>query len=1467
MIEEALDGVPGGATPDPDAPPPSTRARWLRGLAELAALAAIVALALFLRFAGIKWGTGYYLHPDELFMSIVVDRISGPESFRAYLDSATSPLNPFNHETGYVYGTFPLFAAELLGSFTDYTSVNTNHIPGRWLSAIADTGTVVLVWWIGRMLFGRLTGLLAALLLACTMLHIQAAHYFTTDAWSAFFATATFAFVLAGWQKRRWSMYALAGFALGLAVASKPNLLAAIGFVALPALETIRVHGWGALRPRWSRLSDEDESSRNFPVLLASALSVFVAIWTFRLLQPYAFQGPSLFSFRFDQRWLDDIEYWRLVQSGDLDYYPGIQWVERAPVVFVVENLVKWGMGPGLGLTALAGTGLLTWKIIARRTWPSWMILGMVGWIAFHVLYFGSGVVKTQRYLLPAYPLMTVVAAMTLVALARWAHRRGALRLPRLGWSMRFPQWIHPGYVLPVLVVASTILYGVAFVSIYTQPQTRAEASVWIARNIPDGSVLGTEYWDLGLPVGVPEVQGKTYTGIDLHLYGDEVPEKVPELVAALDQVDFVILSSNRLIDSITRMPERYPMATRYYEALYSGVLGFEQVAHFTSYPELFGIEVDDRGAEETLTVYDHPEVTIFRKTESWDPVAATALLTEALGQGGLNIRPVQTQPNRMMLDGQQQVELATHGAWTEIADPGSWANKLPVLTWYLALQLMSLPAIPFLWRFAPWLPDRGYALARTIGPFAVAWVVWWLCGWGRLEFGRPVIVVAWLALTAGAGALLWRRREDLVQEVRTRLPWLVATEAILAAGFLLATWVRAQNPDLWIPGRVGTQLQNMATFNALVRTPHFPAYDPWLADGTIHDVIFGLMPWTVMTRLTGIMPETAFSLALATLATLALLNAWSVAAVLVSRVRPNGRAWKSIAAALVAPIMLLLIGSWGMAQRVGAGNWSPNFEGSPIDAVAGFWKTIIGNPVTPPEAWYSTDTFVGPGVLEFPLLSYLTGELAVQQAAMPLVLAALALLAGYLTCPAPATPEILGLLGGWRRGLGFLLGFGLVAGWTLATNLLAGGALVGLAGFLVLLAMLTCEQLSSSWPLVRDAVVAMAVLGAVTVASVWPFLYHYGYIPTKAIPLEQGIGIGEYVGHLGAVFVVAVGYLLWQVVALGRSLWREGVASPLELAGLTVLMTATFGLAWLVGHLLTFLMVLFVLAGVVTWRHHRDPGQVLVPGILIAAIGLGVVGNRLRLEDWTDQQNVPLQFSVITWLLLGVIAAPIIALGFEAGWRRATPVGMAARRSLSIAWTLVLAVALGAGAVYTVLALPDRADARLAQTDATLDAWAFMEAGQLGTNASGMAVSPYPLADDLDAITWLRENVPGLPVILEAPGDPGTWAGRVSALTGYPSLLGSPAVEFQQRPGMDRLVNWRLEDINRVYGEVSAFEVIAPLLHEYGVTYIYVGALERATYPAEALAKFDTAAAAGSLEVVYQAGEVTIYRVLPAVG
>lgn len=89
------------------------------------------------------------------------------------------------------------------------------------------------------------------------------------------------------------------------------------------------------------------------------------------------------------------------------------------------------------------------------------------------------------------------------------------------------------------------------------------------------------------------------------------------ELHTYLRKADYIFVPSRRIFKN--HLQSQYPLLNDYYQKLFSGELGFEKTAEFTSYPriELFGktlIEFSDEGAEETWSVFDHPVVRIYRK-------------------------------------------------------------------------------------------------------------------------------------------------------------------------------------------------------------------------------------------------------------------------------------------------------------------------------------------------------------------------------------------------------------------------------------------------------------------------------------------------------------------------------------------------------------------------------------------------------------------------------------------------------------------------------------------------------------------------------------------------------------------------------------------------------------------------------------------------------------------------------------
>ena len=138
-----------------------------------------------------------------------------------------------------------------------------------------------------------------------------------------------------------------------------------------------------------------------------------------------------------------------------------------------------------------------------------------------------------------------------------------------------------------------------------------------------------------------------------------------------------------------------------------------------------------------------------------------------------------------------------------------------------------------------------------------------------------------------------------------------------------------------------------------------------------------------------------------------------------------------------------------------------------------------------------------------------------------------------------------------------------------------------------------------------------------------------------------------------------------------------------------------------------------------------------------------------------------------------------------------------------------------------------------------------------------GLAYLAQSSPDDYAAIAWLRENISGSPVIVEAVGGQYSSFGRVSASTGLPTLLGWAGHEYQWR-GNTPEPAVRDSAVRSIY-ETSDINLAKDLLDQYGVSYIVYGSNERNTYNPGGEDKF-----ADSLEVAYRNNGVTIYLYQP---
>jgi len=297
---------------------------------------------------------------------------------------------------------------------------------------------------------------------------------------------------------------------------------------------------------------------------------------------------------------------------------------------------------------------------MARRKWRrGGELLMPLSWTGVYFALVGSFHAKFLRYMLPVIPFLCLWAAWALVGLAA------------PGKSERRP-FRALAVVAVVVVLGGTSAYALAYLNIYDQDHSWIRATAWLCRTLPRGSRIMVEHWDDPLPLtqGTNQLRcHRDHVYTVFRAYYPDDAEKLDDLLDALENNEYIILSTNRLYNTIPRLPERYPLTSRYYELLLGERLGYELVYYVAVYPQILGLRlINDTfsdpdlpqprllavteaalpsinlgRADESFTVYDHPKPLIFKKTRQ---LSRQALL-ELFGDAAQGLRqPVEEESN-----------------------------------------------------------------------------------------------------------------------------------------------------------------------------------------------------------------------------------------------------------------------------------------------------------------------------------------------------------------------------------------------------------------------------------------------------------------------------------------------------------------------------------------------------------------------------------------------------------------------------------------------------------------------------------------------------------------------------------------------------------------------------------------------------------------------------------------------------
>jgi len=609
-------------------------------------LISLVLILFYTRFVNLGWGLPYPMHPDERNMAVAIQGMSC--ELKAKSSKIKECLNPHF----YAYGQLPLFLA--YGGVEIYHAVTSQitqptfieaTVALRTISTLASIVFVFVMLRIVEFIFPQKTKksditafsfkFLAFSFFIFQPYAIQFAHFGTTESLLMFFFSLIiyYSLRLLITTNRQLLITMLLGIISGLAIGTKTS---ALPFLLIPML-IVLIKVVGGTNGEKGR----DRIYHFFSIIVRLLLHLLsylsICLLFFVLSSPHSLLNWTEF--------INSMNYESAIGLGTYKAFYTRQFELTVPLLFQFQSILPYVLGwPQLIMSALGfmllpsyigrsivnivrkvarvrGGNKESWRGIVRVTESEKYIdiLRFALLISFLPSCFFYA--KWTRFIAPSFPIFSLFAILFL-----FQYTKKSIM------------------VFGALIVISAVS-GLAFLSVYSTPDVRFTASEWIYKNIPaDSKILSETANVIDLPITPPNYRLaiKDYYLNSFNFYDLDIDNQLKiGLSEALKQADYIIIPSRRIFKNHTCItPDEfssnqkncalllssYPLLGKYYDDLFSGMSGFEQVAEFASYPRFefnilnlkFKIPFPDEEAEETWTVFDHPVIRIFkRKTQS----------------------------------------------------------------------------------------------------------------------------------------------------------------------------------------------------------------------------------------------------------------------------------------------------------------------------------------------------------------------------------------------------------------------------------------------------------------------------------------------------------------------------------------------------------------------------------------------------------------------------------------------------------------------------------------------------------------------------------------------------------------------------------------------------------------------------------------------------------------------------------
>ena len=1399
----------------------------------------IATLSIFSRFYGIFWDQGfpYTPHPDERAILMKVAELKIPQITELHvLFSAQESL--WNTKW-FPYGTFPIYFLKILYEIIDFNL--DIRIIGRSISAFCDLLTILGVFILGKSVINKNVGILASLIVCITPIHIQLSHFFAFDTILTMFCVWSiyFLFLVSKYGHFKYSLISAILIFLGLAtkVSITPILMS-----------YLIAHIFFYFT---------SQNNKSLKILSNFSIGIFIGLVVYFIVSPYTFLDYEKFiadfieqsemvrrirDYPYTRTYIDTVPYiyqfnqmWKWILGFPLTIFItlGFLWYLSNPFSLFKSKIIPFILLVFLGLMLIFNNSSLMILTVLLISMSYFLItyikpdsnsqnIGIaliLSWVIPYFLITGSFEVKFNRYLLPLIPFLIILGSGYLIHLYNCSQKK--LLILFLG----------------TVVVTSSSLMSFGILNLYSSDHSAVSASKWINQNIDPGSVILKEHWDESLP------NLTKYQLEEVAIYEPDSISKITEIANQLSHSEYIIIFSNRLYGTVSRLPERYPYMIEYYSSLFKGQLGYELI-HFeeknisflgvTLYEETFKSnnlpnplpQVSSNhflsfSSDKTFSEYDHPKILIFQNTQKF---SSTDIKNKILNNS-------YKVTNKLKFEEDLLSQQRKGGTWIKIFNPESSSNWLSIIKWFFAIELLSIIAIPITFLIFQKFQYRGFLLNKVIGLLIIGYASWVLNSLQILKFTSTNLWLIIFFTSLISGYIFYIQFNNITKFFYHKWKEIAALEIFFISAFILFVIIRLLNPDLWHPYRGGEKPMDLAYLNAVIKSSYMPPYDPWFSGGYLNYYYFGQYLIGCLIHLTGIPTEISYNLAIpflfAATASISLMLG-------INLIEFNGIRAKThtkLVIGFLTFFMICILGNFeGLFQVI---NIVTSNTSSSIFTEFNFWQSTRIMTPDPP----------GFEINEFPFFTFLFADLHAHLISIPFFLIILSLCLNHLKSSNNKFSEIIIL-----TFFGFLIGsIRVINTWDFPTS-----------SILSISTLIFSEYLKNggiNLLVISKGIYKWIYVMIISVALFFPFhqstitFFTTIELTTNVTTINQFLiihGLHLFIFSSGILILMKSNYSINQIVKTTKSNPIKYLIGLLSI--LTILyFTSNYSLVLSVSTAISlglFLLFFFKL------DPHNKNNPSLIFSFILTILGMCLVAGIeiFRIAGDIDRMNTVFKFYMQIWILFSIASGYFIYEIYQ---------NIKQNNSIyRYSWSIILSTLIISQSIYPILGTIDRINDRFETTGMTLNGYEFTK-----TTKYKDPNGEIDLKSEFEAIYWLRNNVKGSPVILEAFTPSYRLGSRISINTGLPTIIGWEWHQQQQRWDFKREISDRINDVNSIYSEIK-YEDKLKILKKYDVKFIVIGGVEKNYYGSDQTSKL-TEQLLNDYKIVFENENVKILKEL----